>query len=431
MFLNVNTPFSVFLCGSQGSGKSHTLSCILENCVMTSPMLGRNPSPLAGLVFHFDRMAGESVAEPAYLGSHIQTRVLVSPSNLGRMSNAYTKLKLGSRLTVEPLYLLPRHLNTERIKRLMAVGKSSEMPLYMHVIVRILRDMALACGGQAVFSWAQFRDAVRRERLTAGQNGPLNLRMDLIESFMKREGRVTVQPAQPAGQGWRGGKRGRRPQPQTQNIINETGEDLVGKEGVLTIVDLTDPVIDPDSACALFDIVLSIFVEQTKCGKVVALDEAHNYMSAKSEAATEFTNTILKNVREQRHKAVRVIVATQEPSITPALLDLCSCTIVHRFTSPAWMAAIRQHLAGAHYAQRAAADNENALGQPVPETIGANDALMKEVVRLRVGESLLFCPTAALGVTSNGGVEKLHEGYVKHKTRARLTADGGKSKMAN
>lgn len=29
LFLNVNVPFSAFICGLQGSGKSHTVSCIL------------------------------------------------------------------------------------------------------------------------------------------------------------------------------------------------------------------------------------------------------------------------------------------------------------------------------------------------------------------------------------------------------------------
>ncbi|KAF2827553.1 hypothetical protein CC86DRAFT_381552 [Ophiobolus disseminans] len=32
--LNTNSPWSFFLCGSQGSGKSHTPSCILENCML-------------------------------------------------------------------------------------------------------------------------------------------------------------------------------------------------------------------------------------------------------------------------------------------------------------------------------------------------------------------------------------------------------------
>ena len=59
-----------------------------------------------------------------------------------------------------------------------------------------------------------------------------------------------------------------------------------------------------------------------------------------------FTESLLSVIRQQRHLATRVIIATQEPTISPSLLDLCSMTIVHRFTSPAWMNALQNHLAG-------------------------------------------------------------------------------------
>jgi len=36
IFFNVASPSSTFICGSQGSGKSHTLSCLLENCLAHS-----------------------------------------------------------------------------------------------------------------------------------------------------------------------------------------------------------------------------------------------------------------------------------------------------------------------------------------------------------------------------------------------------------
>lgn len=36
VYMNVATPLSAFICGSQGSGKSHTLSCFLENYLIKS-----------------------------------------------------------------------------------------------------------------------------------------------------------------------------------------------------------------------------------------------------------------------------------------------------------------------------------------------------------------------------------------------------------
>lgn len=53
------------------------------------------------------------------------------------------------------------------------------------------------------------------------------------------------------------------------------------KDGSLTIVDLSDPLIDASFACIMFDICLSLFLEgDTKGGKMVALDEAHKVSTA-------------------------------------------------------------------------------------------------------------------------------------------------------
>jgi hypothetical protein len=59
----------------------------------------------------------------------------VSPSNYGRLKIAYKAIakKLGAKITFEQLYVLPKYLNTERMKTLMAVGKEDEVPLYMQV----------------------------------------------------------------------------------------------------------------------------------------------------------------------------------------------------------------------------------------------------------------------------------------------------------
>ena len=35
LFLNTNAPFSAFICGVQGSGKSHTTSCILGKSLLS------------------------------------------------------------------------------------------------------------------------------------------------------------------------------------------------------------------------------------------------------------------------------------------------------------------------------------------------------------------------------------------------------------
>ena len=86
LLFNVSSPSSTFICGSQGSGKSHTLSCMLENCLIPS-RAGHLPSPLTGMVFHYDTFISDTVGSPceaAFLSSHpdVTVRVLCSPTNI-------------------------------------------------------------------------------------------------------------------------------------------------------------------------------------------------------------------------------------------------------------------------------------------------------------------------------------------------------------
>lgn len=89
VFLNVTPPSSTFICGSQGSGKSHTLSCMLENCLIPSP-LGNLPNPLTGVVFHYDTFIGDEMGSPceaAFLSTNpaVKVKVLCSPTNIRSM----------------------------------------------------------------------------------------------------------------------------------------------------------------------------------------------------------------------------------------------------------------------------------------------------------------------------------------------------------
>lgn len=141
LFLNTNAPWSAFICGSQGSGKSHTLSCILENVLLPDSGLGKLPNKLAGMVFHYDKFTSDAsgqICEAAYLCSKgIQVNVLVSPSNYWAMCKLYGNLpglEAGVKPNVAPLFLEPMQLNVERMMKLMAMeDKGGGMPLYMQV----------------------------------------------------------------------------------------------------------------------------------------------------------------------------------------------------------------------------------------------------------------------------------------------------------
>jgi hypothetical protein len=141
LYTNVSAPQSTFICGSQGSGKSHTLSCLLESAILSSE-LGKLPNPLAGIVFHYDSFAGfgsSQFCEAAYLSSAgIPVKVLVSPTNFQRMKNVYENLPGLDRNAPRPKVLEMRfhekQLDISKLMTLMAVSeKGGPVPLYVEV----------------------------------------------------------------------------------------------------------------------------------------------------------------------------------------------------------------------------------------------------------------------------------------------------------
>jgi hypothetical protein len=256
--------------------------------------------------------------------------------------------------------------------------------------VKIIRDIAITKGGLGAFDYNSFKEQLDSQMFTERQNQPLKLRMDLLESFLDL----------------------RKP---------KSPDYLIGAPGELVIVDLTDPVVDVDIACVLLDTCLSIFLAQTPGGKIVALDEAHNYLLADNAAAKQLTGKLLKSIREQRHLGTRIVIATQEPTLDTSLLDLCSITMVHRCTSPAWFEVLKKHIAGLYLSSIEGAD----VGRK-----SIDSTLFGKIVALNLGESLLFCPTGAMNMEGEG-IKRMLDGYVTLRTRKRITADGGSTKVAS
>lgn len=156
-----------------------------------------------------------------------------------------------------------------------------------------------------------------------------------------------------------------------------------------------------------------------------------------SVEARSFTDTLLSTVRLQRHLGARILISTQEPTISSDLLSLCSVTIVHRFSSPAWLHALQGHVATAALGAQSSGEASTSIEgySEVPE-ISGKLSLFHRIVHLRVGEALLFSPgavldTAAEGSSSQSKLSKLGAGYLVIKIRDRLTEDGGKSVVSS
>jgi len=128
----------------------------------------------------------------------------------------------------------------------------------------------------------------------------------------------------------------------------------------------------------------------------------------KTPGSKVLTDYLTKVIRLQRHFGARVIISTQEPTISTDLIALCSVTVIHRFTSPAWYAALRKHI--------------NAMDD--------DQAIMRDIEGLDTGEALVYAPNAVLDKNDDGTLIKATGRLLKLNIRNRVTLDGGESKMA-
>lgn len=427
ILVNTNTPNSVFLCGSQGSGKSYTLSCMLENHLLKDAEVGVQRETIPGFVFHYDTNGAISLAEAASLCSRgIKVRVLVSWNNYKSMKALYQALaaRYGKTIEVRPLLFQDLELTATHIQNLMAFDEtSSNPPLYLASLLGILSKIART-GDSSITHFLREVDTFDWQ---GGQKAMLEQRLSLLKTFTVAATPAIVEKENPnlSGKAMNKEKLGQG--------VGLAGDCITVEKGTLTIVDLSGDFVDAGTACTLFDICLSIILKRHQAaviakkispGLIITLDEAHKYLDTAVPAAERFTSSLLTTIREHRHNSARVIIATQEPSISGRLLDLCSVSIIHRFTSPAWFAAIRDHLGGASKMVKAEEDGEKDEGRA---------DLFRRIMALKVGESLVFSPTSWVhgGEVPGGGqaVEPrpLGSGVLWMKTRKRDGDDAGKT----
>ncbi|KAF8632491.1 hypothetical protein AX15_001860 [Amanita polypyramis BW_CC] len=296
LYLNTNAPFSAVVCGLQGSGKSHTVSTMLENMLVPDcPAIGSLEQQLAGLVLYYSE-GGRNArpSEAAYIGiprakgtKVPKVDVYVPKSSLNTLKRVYAPL--GANVTVRPLLFDESELDAEAFLTMMAVESLESAPLYMQIVMAILRDLG------ENFSLAGFREELGERRLLKAQVACLEQRMGLLSSFLA-----------PTRQ---------RPR---------------FSKGHLTIIDLSDPFIDATSACGIFEIIVRMFVRaNVKTGKVLLVDEAHKFLE--QGLTNGFVKSLLSLIREQRHLAMRVLISTQgSTNFSPSLSNICLIRLTSR-----------------------------------------------------------------------------------------------------
>jgi hypothetical protein len=85
--------------------------------------------------------------------------------------------------------------------------------------------------------------------------------------------------------------------------------------------------------------------------------------------------------------------------------------MVHRCTSPAWFKVLKQHVAALYLNLPTPSVEASDMDGGMADLPQDDKALFQEIVRLKLVESLLFCPTAAVKVAGEG-IGRTEGGYL-------------------
>jgi hypothetical protein len=193
---NTNVPYSAFICGVQGSGKSHTTACMLEKALIPSLTLRVLQSPMSALVFSYGQsqtgLGGFDVSETVHLAAsrpdfpghcvEIMT-VMVSPTNLA-MRICYENQ--GRDIRVLPFWVNAKTLDISVLRTLMAVDDKAVI-LYMAQVESVLSEIG-ASSRDGSLDYKFFKDKLLQKEFDTVQSRTLKQRLDLLESFLDLSG---------------------------------------------------------------------------------------------------------------------------------------------------------------------------------------------------------------------------------------------------
>ena len=241
-----------------------------------------------------------------------QAVILVSPTFYLHRKRFY-----GDYCTVPPLLFRWSSLTTDHIKRLMCI-KPGDNQLYVASFMSLLRNYQRK---DHVPDFTQFIEEVKQVCNVRGQSGPLDQRIELLESIVAES-------------------------LSNRDMFDESMglQKAISSNMKLIIIDLTDPLLSKEDANSLFQVVTEQFRSApVKGGKVLALDEAHKFMDGvKSDGLSQ---SIVNIARLMRHDGIRLMVSTQSPmALVPELLELVSVAVLHHFYSRNWWDYLRQKL---------------------------------------------------------------------------------------
>jgi hypothetical protein len=400
IYLNTHEPFCLATVGVQGGGKSHTMACVLESCLV--PMLEddvvRLHAPMSALVLHYDQNVTSVCEATGLISPHPALQRLLAARQLGAapclprdkmvvlVSPSFYRQRrafYGDYCTVKPLLFRWHTLTADHIKRIMRI-KDGDNQLYVAAMLDLLRRYQRDA---VVPAFADFLAQVKETCKLNGQRGPLEQRMALLESLVAESA--------------------------LNADIRADGADLYSscQPGTLAIADLTDPLLAAEEANGIFQVLTEQYraLPLRGCGKLLALDEAHKFMDG--VAGDGLSEAIVAVARLMRHDGMRLAVSTQSPlALAPELLELVTVAVLHRFHSRDWFTYLAKKL-------------------PL------SDHAALELATLQPGHALAFASRSHLqGALTAGqqpadaGTDGLGIHVFPLRVRGRITADRGASR---
>ncbi|KAJ3179412.1 hypothetical protein HDU87_003022 [Geranomyces variabilis] len=379
IYLNTHSPFCLIAVGVQGSGKSHSLASVIENCMLNAQPCIEAQKPATAMIFHYDQdpenfceaitLTGRRAGLPVSVPVVSRMTILVSPS-FYKQRRAFYRAKNIPNCEVKPLLFKWNDLYADQIKKLMRVGENTDtIPLYMSSILDLLRAMQKE---NRKPSWAQFKKELTSLPLLPQQMVPLQQRLKLLESLL-----VDADS--------------------DRNAVDV--RQILSSGCPMIIVDMTDPMMTASESNSVFQVMLAAFLgTTTPAGKLVVLDESHKYLA--EDGHDGLALALVTACRQMRHVGLRICVSTQSPEVLPAeLLELVSVALIHRFHSPDWFKWMQKKL-------------------PMREEV------FEEIVGIETGTAMAVSARWAKGAPGKGFVRKI-------RIRARITKDGGVSKTAD
>jgi hypothetical protein len=306
---------TISLFGVQGFGKSYTLGVIAEMATTSAKGINVLPSPLATVIFHYHKSDAYAPEFASASAPNTKTREIdrllrdygAQPQGVKDIVLLTPEAKLSERRTefpeleIHPIKFSSGELGAESWKFLL--GAYDNDSLYVRQLVAIMRRH------REGLTLQRFRDEILEADLSPQIRRLAEDRLNLAGPY-----------------------------------VDDTATlgELI-RPGRTIIVDLRDPWIEKDEALGLFVVMMRIFASTKYKGvpfnKLMIFDEAHKYISE-----SELIGQVVETIREMRHQATSIVIASQDPiSVPRSVIELTSILILHRMTSPQWL----KHLKGA------------------------------------------------------------------------------------